>query len=51
MIVLIIYLAICILVGMMAKGCGRSFIVWFSLSIIVDPILALIIFYIIAKDR
>ncbi|GAA5107578.1 hypothetical protein GCM10023211_08850 [Orbus sasakiae] len=51
MIILVIYLAFCIFVGMIAKAAGRSFITWTALSFIIDPILAVIVFFIVAKNR
>lgn len=40
MLILIIYLSFAVLVGMLAKGKGSSFILWFIIAIVIDPILA-----------
>ncbi|EEA0957363.1 hypothetical protein JGY68_000096 [Salmonella enterica] len=43
MLILIIYVLFAALVGMMGKGKGSSFILWFIIAMIIDPILAMLL--------
>lgn len=43
MLFLIIYVFFAALVGMMGKGKGSSFILWFIIAMIIDPILAMLL--------
>ena len=48
---IIIWLVFAYLLGKSAEGVGRSFWVWFILGLIIDPILAWIVYFIVAKGR
>ncbi|MGE5980257.1 hypothetical protein [Klebsiella aerogenes] len=40
-----------LLLGFIASGNGRSFWGWFILGLIIDPLLAGLLYWLIAKDR
>jgi hypothetical protein len=50
-IVAAIWIALAFFLGKAAQGVGRSFWVWFILGIIIDPILAWIVYAIVARGR
>ncbi|EPQ3464634.1 MULTISPECIES: hypothetical protein [Enterobacteriaceae] len=43
--------ALALLLGFVASANGRSFWAWFILGLIIDPILAGLLYWLIAKDR
>ncbi|WP_088506844.1 hypothetical protein [Burkholderia ubonensis] len=49
LVVIFIYLFLCLLVGKWASASGRSFGLWFLLSVLIDPILAAILLVVAAK--
>lgn len=49
--IIIIWVVLALFLGLAAKGNGRSFWVWFGLGIIIDPILAWIVYAIVARGR
>lgn len=49
--ILIIWAVSAILLGIYASSNDRSFWVWFILGLIIDPILAWIVFMIVAQRR
>jgi hypothetical protein len=50
-VVAVIWLVLAYFLGKSAEGEGRSFWVWFILGLIIDPILAWIVYAIVAKGR
>lgn len=50
-VVFILWFVFSVILALVAKANGRSFIVWFILSIIIDPILAVILYWIIEKNK
>jgi uncharacterized membrane protein YhdT len=50
-VVAVIWLALAYFLGKSAQGVGRSFWVWFILALIIDPILAWIVYAIVARGR
>jgi hypothetical protein len=51
MIIYIIWIFLAFLIGKSASANGRSFWLWFTLGIIIDPILAFIIYKIVGENR
>lgn len=43
--ILLIWVIGAVIVGMLGKGKGSSFILWFILGIVLDPILAMILLF------
>ncbi|MBM1023129.1 hypothetical protein QQF54_08960 [Lelliottia sp. V106_10] len=43
--ILLIWLIGAVIVGMLGKGKGSSFILWFILGVVLDPILAMILLF------
>lgn len=50
-IVFLVYVAIALVLGLMAKGVGRSFWVWFVLGCVITPVMAFLLFFIVAKNK
>ncbi|WP_392564106.1 hypothetical protein RHO13_00125 [Orbus wheelerorum] len=49
--IFILWFIFSIVLGMLAKANGRSFIIWFILGVLVDPILGFILYKIVAKNN
>ncbi|EKT64548.1 hypothetical protein [Providencia burhodogranariea] len=47
---IILWVGLALLLGIVASSSGRSFWAWFILGIIIDPILAGLLYLLIAKD-
>lgn len=47
---IILWIGLALLLGIVASSSGRSFWAWFILGIIIDPILAGLLYLLIAKD-
>lgn len=43
--ILLIWLIGAVIVGMLGKGKGSSFILWFILGVVLDPILAMVLLF------
>lgn len=50
-ILFLIYLALAIILGVMAKGAGRSFWVWFVIGMVLTPLMAYLIFFVLVKGK
>lgn len=48
---ILLWVGLALLLGLIASGNGRSFWGWFILGLIIDPILAGLFYWLIAKDR
>lgn len=51
MLIVILWITLAIVLGFTAKANGRSFWVWFILGMIIDPILAWIVYVIVVKSQ
>lgn len=51
MLLILLWVGLALLLGFIASGNGRSFWGWFILGLIIDPILAGLLYWLIAKDR
>ncbi len=47
---ILLWVGLALLLGIIASGSGRSFWAWFILGIIIDPILAGLLYLLIARD-
>lgn len=48
---ILLWIGLALLLGFVASANGRSFWGWFILGIIIDPILAWLLYWLIAKER
>ncbi len=48
---ILIWCGLALLLGFVASGNGRSFWGWFILGLIIDPILAGLLYWLITKDN
>lgn len=48
---ILLWAGLALLLGFVASANGRSFWGWFILGLIIDPILAGLLYWLIAKDR
>ncbi|EJO9633992.1 hypothetical protein ABFE35_001118 [Salmonella enterica] len=46
----LLWIFLAVVLGFLAKGAGRSFRGWFILAMIIDPILAGLLFFLIVRD-
>lgn len=51
MLIVILWITLAVVLGLAAKGNGRSFWAWFILGMIIDPILAWIVYAIVVKSK
>lgn len=51
MLIAIVWITLAVVLGLAAKGSGRSFWIWFILGMIIDPILAWIVYVIVVKSQ
>ncbi len=51
MLLLILWIILAVVLGLTAKANGRSFLIWFILGMIIDPILAWIVYVIVVKSQ
>jgi len=49
--IILLWIVLALLLGLVAAANGRSFWGWFILGLIIDPILAGLLYWLIAKDR
>jgi hypothetical protein len=47
---ILLWVGLALLLGFVAAGNGRSFWGWFTLGLIIDPILAGLLYWLICKD-
>lgn len=51
MIIPLLWLGLALLLGIVASSNGRSFWGWFILGLIIDPILAGLLYWLVCRDR
>lgn len=51
MLIIVLWIVFAVILGLVAKGNGRSFWAWLILGMIIDPILAWIIYAIVVKNQ
>lgn len=48
---ILLWVGLALLLGFIASGSGRSFWGWFIPGLVIDPILAGLLYYLICRDR
>lgn len=49
--IVLLWVAFCILIGFLASGKSRSFIGWFLLSLVISPIIGLIALLVVGEKK